>query len=184
MDTLTVFLIAMGLAMDAFAVSVSCGVCNPSLKWRIGLRTAFTFGLFQSFMYILGWFSGSQLTGIFSILDHWIGFSLLTFVGVRMLYESFFSKEKRWDPRHFSILLTLAIATSIDALGVGLSFAFLRMNMTFPALAIGLITFLLSLTGIGLGKSFGALLGKRAEFVGGIILIGIGIRILLAHLTR
>lgn len=101
-----------------------------------------------------------------------------------MLYESFFSKEKRWDPRHFSILLTLAIATSIDALGVGLSFAFLRMNMTFPALAIGLITFLLSLTGIGLGKSFGALLGKRAEFVGGIILIGIGIRILLAHLTR
>ncbi len=182
LDTLSLFFIAMGLAMDAFAVSISCGVCDSGLKWRIGFRTAFTFGLFQSFMYILGWGAGSQLTGIFSKLDHWIGFGLLSFVGGRMVFESFFSKEKHWNPKNFSILLTLAIATSIDALGVGLSFAFLKMNMTLPALWIGLVTFFLSLIGIGLGKRFGALLGKRAERVGGFILIGIGIKILIEHL--
>lgn len=181
LDTLSIFLIALGLAMDAFAVSISCGVCNPGLKWRIGFRTAFTFGLFQCSLYILGWFSGSQLSEILSKLDHWIGFGLLSLVGGRMLYESFFSKEKRWNPRRF-LLLTLAIATSIDAFGVGLSFAFLKMNMTIPALWIGLVTFFLSLIGIGLGRNFGALLGKRAECLGGLILIGIGVKILIEHL--
>lgn len=184
LDTLTIFLISVGLAMDAFAVSISCGFCDTGLKWRIGFRTAFTFGLFQSVMYMLGWFSGSQLTGIFSKLDHWMGFAFLSFVGGRMIYESFFSKEKRWNPRHFFILLTLAIATSIDAFGVGLSFAFLRMKMTIPALTIGVITFLLSLIGIGLGRNFGALLGKKAECLGGVILIGIGIKIVVEHLWR
>jgi manganese efflux pump family protein len=148
------------------------------------LRASLSFGLFQAIMPVLGWLAGRTFVNFIGGFDHWLAFGLLGFVGGRMLWESFHPEreEKRTDITKGLILLTLSIATSIDALAVGLSFAFLKVNILTASLTIGFTAFLVTIIGFLLGKKVGELVGRSAELIGGLILIGIGVRILLTHL--
>jgi putative Mn2+ efflux pump MntP len=170
--------------MDAFAVSVAAGLVLADVTPRHTFRIAFHFGLFQFLMPVLGWFAGESVAGYIAGVDHWIAFLLLALIGGRMIAGALFGKEEQGVAAALTIpvLLMLAIATSIDAFAVGLSFAFLDTAILVPALIIGSVTFLLSLGGFLVGHRYGALLGKRAELAGGIILVLIGLRILLEHL--
>jgi len=185
MDFVTLVGIALGLAMDAFAVSIASGVAIKYLKIRHALRIAFSFGMFQAVMPIIGWLSGSGLRDIISNVDHWITFGLLTLIGCKMMYESnrLESKKKNRDPLNLYVLFLLSIATSMDALAVGITFAFLRISILTPVAVIGGITFLLSFAGVFVGGRFGHFFEKKIEIVGGLILIGMGIKILVEHLT-
>ena len=147
-------------------------------------RASLSFGLFQAIMPVLGWLAGRTFVAFIGSFDHWLAFGLLGFVGGRMIWESFHPEreEKRTDITKGLILLTLSIATSIDALAVGLSFAFLKVNILTASLTIGITAFLITILGFLLGKKVGGFVGKRAELIGGLILIGIGVRILLMHL--
>jgi putative Mn2+ efflux pump MntP len=148
------------------------------------LRVALSFGAFQAGMTVLGWLLGQTFVDLIESFDHWIAFGLLAFVGLRMIWESF---RTDGDGRAVEItkglaLMVLSVATSIDALAVGISFAFFDVNLAYTCLIIGTIALTLTLVGLSLGKKIGKVVGKRAEIVGGIVLIGIGIRILLEHL--
>jgi manganese efflux pump family protein len=181
MDALTLLLISFGLAMDAFAVSLSCGICGRPRHWRLPVRVGLYFGGFQAVMPVLGWLAGTRLRGPISSVDHWVAFGLLASIGVKMIHESFAIGAKRFDPRKHRVLLTLAVATSIDALAVGLSFALLDGGILIPALVIGTITFCVSCAGVMIGDRIGSAFEKAAEILGGLILIGIGLKILLEH---
>jgi putative Mn2+ efflux pump MntP len=187
-------LIALGLSMDAFAVSVSSGICTDQLKPRHILRGSFFFGMFQFAMPILGWLLGMNFRAVIQNFDHWIAFILLAFIGGKMVKESFEAEPvacedngeseriSKTDVRDTRTLLTLSVATSIDALAVGLSYSLLGKPILSPAAVIGAITFTVCLLGFEFGKRIGYLIEKRAELAGGIILIAIGIKILLEHL--
>ncbi len=181
MDGLTLLLISFGLSMDAFAVSVSCGICGRPKKWSLIARVGLYFGGFQALMPVLGWLAGTRLKGPISSVDHWVAFGLLALIGVKMIHESFTIGARRFDPRRHKVLLTLAVATSIDALAVGLSFALLDGGILIPALTIGMVTFCVSCLGVMIGDRVGSTFEKAAEILGGIILIGIGLKILLEH---
>ena len=169
--------------MDAFSVAISHGLVNKSFNPVNALKLGIFFGLFQAIMPILGWLAGNNLIDLISGFDHWIAFGLLSFIGGRMIYESTKAEsEKLITSLTISVLLILSIATSIDALAVGLSLSFLRVPIVEPAIIIGFITFNLSVLGVYFGNRFGHLLGNKVEVVGGIILIGIGLRILFDHL--
>jgi manganese efflux pump family protein len=185
MDYITAVLIGIGLSMDAFAVSISTGINFKYLKMRHALRIASYFGLFQAIMPIIGWFLGFSLQKYVSEFDHWIAFILLSFVGGKMIYESYKNDQEDKVIYNLSkkLLFTLAIATSIDALAVGISLSFLKTIVT-PAIIIGIITFSLSFTGVQIGNRFGHFSEKRLEVYGGVILIGMGIKILLEHLIN
>ena len=148
------------------------------------LRAALSFGIFQAVMPVLGWLAGRLFVNFISSFDHWLAFGLLGFVGCKMVWESFHpeKEEKTIDITKGWLLLTLSVATSLDALAVGLSFAFLKVNILTASLTIGVTCFLVTIIGFLLGKKVGEIFGKRAELVGGIILIGIGLQILLTHL--
>jgi len=180
-DALTLILISLGLAMDAFAVSISCGICGRPRKWKLIAKVGLFFGGFQAGMPLIGWLAGYRLKGLISAVDHWVAFGLLSLIGAKMIYESFVLVEKRFDPRKTKVLLALAVATSIDALAVGLSFAFLDSGILVPALVIGAVTFLVSSLGVVIGGRVGAVFEKRLEIAGGLILIGIGVKILIEH---
>jgi len=184
MDVLSILLIAIGLAMDAFAVSIVSGFTLAHIKVRNALTIALFFGLFQALMPVIGWLSGNTLKGYISGVDHWVAFGLLFIVGCRMIYESFKleSDKKNIDPENIGVLLILAIATSIDALAVGISLSFIDVAIIIPALIIGIITFLLSYIGVYIGNRFGHFFERRIEMLGGLLLIGIGIKILIEHL--
>ena len=186
MNLITIIFVAFGLAMDAFAVSVASGITVKNLKLKNALKMAFSFGLFQAFMPLLGWLAGLSLRSFISEVDHWIAFGLLSLIGLRMIYESLKSevRGKEIDPLDPYVLLILSIATSIDALAVGLSFAFLQIVIVTPVIIIGMVTFLLSLLGIMIGNRLGHFFEKKIEFAGGLILIGIGIKILIEHLSQ
>ncbi len=183
MGILENLVLAVGLAMDAFAVSLCVGATGRvnNTAWR--MRPPFYFGFFQFLMPVIGWFGGSWLAGMISGFDHWIAFGLLTFVSVRML-KSGFSKgeEQTCELLTRREVLVLAVATSIDALAVGLSLAVLQVAIWRPSVIIGIVTAVLSLAAILLGSRLGERFGKRAEVLGGVILLAIGLRILLAHL--
>jgi putative Mn2+ efflux pump MntP len=181
MDMLTIIFVAFGLAMDAFAVSIISGVMIRDLRIDHALRIALFFGSFQAVMPIMGWLGGLSLRNFISGFDHWIAFGLLSFIGCKMIYEAITMKsdEKRTDPLNFSVLLMLSVATSIDALAVGVSFAFLRISVASPVIVIGIVTFFMSFLGVFIGDKFGHFFEKRIEIVGGLILIGIGIKILV-----
>lgn len=185
MDLLTILFMALGLSMDAVAVSISRGCMVRRLQVRHMLRMAFFFGFFQMLMPVIGWLAGLTLSRFLSRLDHWIAFGLLAFIGGRMIREA--RRPEACDlpvhPFHPLTLLGLAVATSIDALAVGLSFSLLRMTIVTPVLIIGLVTFILSFLAVILGNRFGAMLGRKMEVIGGLVLIGIGVRILIQHLT-
>lgn len=184
MDFITVLFIAFGLSMDAVAVAISLGLSVDSLKIRHGLLIGFFFGLFQAIMPIVGWMAGRSLHELIIGVDHWIAFGLLIIIGVRMIYESLKTKSVENEVKSLTLylLLMLSIATSIDALAIGISFALLQVEIITPILIIGGVTFLLSFLGVGLGKHIGFLFSKKIEIVGGIVLIGIGVKILVEHL--
>jgi putative Mn2+ efflux pump MntP len=178
--------IAFALAMDAFAVSLGLGL---SLKPATGgqtFRLAFHFGLFQFLMPVVGWAAGETLIRHIEKYDHWVAFVLLLGVGGKMIYESFRPEKDsgsgRSDPTRGASLLVLSVATSLDALAVGLSLAALRVDIVFPAVVIGIVAFAMTVAGMKIGPSLGKIIGRRAELLGGVILILIGIKILVDHL--
>jgi len=184
MDIPTVLLIAAGLAMDSFSVSVTSGIYMKSRRVEDALKIGGFFGFFQAFMPIIGWLGAMTLTDFISGFDHWIAFSLLLFIGCRMIYDAASGKngDLRSNALDGILLLTLSVATSIDALAVGISFAFLRASIFLPAIVIGTVTFLLSFFGLYLGSQASKNFGGKIEMVGGGILIIIGVKILLEHL--
>lgn len=184
MDLATVFFIAVGLAMDCFAVSITSGLVARGLRVSHALRIAFFFGAFQAVMPVLGWFSGYKLRDFISGVDHWIAFGLLSLVGLKMLAESReMEEEKGFDPLDFRVLVMLSLATSIDSFAVGLTLAFLKVSIILPSAIIGAVTFVFSYAGVIIGERFGHLFERKAEAAGGLILIGIGIKILVEHLS-
>ena len=183
MDIFTILLIAFTVAIDAFAVSIAHGMTINYRRNRSALAMASFFGSFQMFMPVIGWLAGLSLKELIMSVDHWIAFALLAFIGSRMIYASTRKETAKEDRIEITTLLTLSFATSIDALAVGLSFAFLQTYITTPIIAIGIVTFSLSLAGFFLGDNAGKLLGNRIKLVGGLILIGIGIRILIEHMV-
>jgi putative Mn2+ efflux pump MntP len=183
---ITIVLIALGLSLDAFAVSVSSGFSMKRIHIRHALRVAVMFGLFQAMMPVVGWFAGIKFRSFIQNVDHWVAFSLLLFIGAKMVYESFALREKDEKPdilKH-KVLFLLSVATSIDALAVGLSFAIIGIDIVIPSLIIGSITFAICFLGIYLGNHTGHLYEGKLEIAGGIILIGIGIKILAEHLIK
>ncbi len=179
----TVLLIAAGLAMDSFSVSITRGFNNYNDKLtNEALRTGFFFGLFQGIMPIIGWFAGLSIINLISGFDHWIAFGLLSVIGLRMIYESISEKSTQLvTSSSLKVLLILSVATSIDALAVGLSLSFLGTSIFTPAIIIGIITFTLSFLGVLIGKKFGNYF-EKIGILGGIILLVIAIRILFDHL--
>lgn len=190
MTNLDIWLLAIGLAMDCFAVSIASGIIMKSIRLRPMLSMAFAFGFFQALMPLLGWIGASFFSHLIEDWDHWIAFAILVFLGGRMVCESFKDEECRheFDPTNLKVLLTLAVATSIDALAVGISFAFVgtySISTILPPIGIiGLVSFVLSLAGLMFGICFGHSLAckLRAELWGGIILIAIGTKILIEHI--
>jgi len=179
-----ILMIAVGLAMDAFAVSLGAGTSGQATGGRAAFRLSFHFGLFQFMMPVIGWFLGRGIAPLISSVDHWIAFGLLVFVGVRMIRSGCDSDGESFptDPSRGFTLVMLAVATSIDALAIGLSLAMLRVKIWHPSVVIGVVTGGLSLLGIRLGTRLGIRFGKRMEIVGGVILNLIGLRILVSHL--
>ena len=182
MTLLSVVLIGLSLSMDAFAVSVAAGISIKDLKIFHRVRASFFFGLFQFIMPVAGWYLGKSFAVYIQSFDHWIAFGLLFFIGAKMLWETLKGSDSAGDIRSLSALLTLSVATSIDALAVGLSFSVLGHGIWFPAAIIGIITFTVCITGFEFGRRIGALLGKWAGIAGGLVLIGIGVKILVEHL--
>lgn len=184
MDFVSIILIALGLAMDAFAVSIASGVTIKNIKAKHALKIGLFFGAFQAIMPVIGWLAGLSLKNFISSFDHWVVFGILCFIGAKMIYESTKLKEEKQDndPLNGFVLLILAIATSIDALAVGISFAFLKIAIFTPVLVIGGITFILSFCGVYIGDRLGHFFESKIEVLGGIILIGIGTKILLEHI--
>ena len=185
MEIVTIVLLAIGLAMDAFAVSVVTGSIYKELNVRYALRMALFFGGFQAIMPLIGSLAGLGLREHIAAYDHWIAFGLLAFVGGKMIVEAFeiTSAEKNLDPCNILILLTLSVATSIDALAVGFTLSLLVHSLVFAASVIGLVTFGLSYVGVSVGKRFGHFCESKIEIFGGLVLIGIGVKILVSHLT-
>ena len=185
MPLIEIFVIAVGLAMDAFAVSLAAGAGRFVRSPRSALRLSFHLGLFQFLMPVVGWFLGTRLEPVMRNVDHWIAFALLSFVGGKMILESF-SKDTDGagtNPSKGLTLVGLSIATSIDALAVGISLAVLDVAIWYPSVIIGFLTACLSVIGIAIGKRMGNRFGQRAEFFGGILLVFIGIRILIEHIS-
>jgi putative Mn2+ efflux pump MntP len=178
--------IAVALAMDCFAITLGLACGARGLTIRQAVRMAVYFGGFQFVMPVLGWLAGDRLLGVIERFDHWVAFGLLALIGGRMIWESFEMSEEekacRPDQTQGRRLLILALATSIDALAVGLSLGVVRTGILYPAAVIGVMSFVLTVAGAKLGPVVGRLVGKRAELAGGLILIGIGVKILIEHL--
>lgn len=188
MGFVELFLIGVGLSMDAFAVSICKGLGMKRLNMRQALVIGLFFGGFQALMPLIGWALGTQLADFITPIDHWIAFILLVLIGGKMLFDAFREgdEEDAGEPKDarldFKELLMLAIATSIDALAVGITFAFLGVNIVVAIAVIGVTTFVLSVVGVAVGHAFGARYEKGATIAGGIVLILIGCKILLEHL--
>ena len=182
MGFIELLLISIGLAMDAFAVSVGKGMTLKSVRPRHALTAGVWFGVFQGLMPIIGYFVGRSFADYVVSVDHWIAFGLLAIIGVNMIRESISGEEEVVDG-NFGVrtMLIMAIATSIDALAVGISMAFLDVNIWISATVICTVTLILSATGVYLGSAFGSRLGSKAGIIGGVILIAIGIKIVVEH---
>lgn len=176
--------IAISLAMDAFAVSLGIGTSRRAEDFRSRFRLAFHFGIFQSLMTVLGWLAGSTIARFISSFDHWIAMGLLGYVGYNMIRSGFDKNEETItpNPSRGKTLILLCIATSLDAMAVGLGMAMVGSTIVFPAVVIGLVTLSLSAFGLGVGGRLGKKFGKRMEILGGLILVGIGLNILVTHL--
>lgn len=187
MGIVELFLIGVGLSMDAFAVAICQGLCMPKINWRHAGTIALFFGGFQALMPFTGWLLGSQFAGYIQSFDHWVAFILLVLIGGNMVREALAPEEEEVacavDARlDYKQLFLMAVATSIDALAVGVTFAFLEVTIVPAVTLIGCTTFCISLAGVVVGNFFGARYKKRAEITGGIILMLLGVKILLEHL--
>ena len=184
MDIVIIIGIAIALSMDALAVSITNGFLIKELKTRHAFKIAFFFGFFQAMMPIIGWAAGLSFRLYIQNYDHWVAFGLLSFIGGKMIYESIFRKKDKASSTclYFPVLLLMSIATSIDALAVGLSFSFLKISIITPALIIGVITFFICIVGVYIGNKIGHFFENKLELAGGVILILIGLKILLEHL--
>jgi len=184
MNLISIGLIAVSLAMDAFAVSLGVGPTQPLSHLRARVRLAFHFGFFQFMMPVIGWFAGTTVDRFISPIDHWIAFGLLAYVGVNMIRSGRNGNQETHiqDPSRGGSMVVLAIATSIDALAVGLSLAMLKVPIMLPSVTIGLVTFCLSMIALSAGNKLGKKFGKRMEILGGLVLLGIGFRVLISHL--
>ncbi|MDD1686019.1 manganese efflux pump MntP family protein [Methanoregula sp.] len=184
MDLITPILIGIGLSMDCFAVSLAVGTTTKSKLLYTALIIALCFGIFQAGMTLLGWALGTGFTGFIAGFDHWLAFLLLAIIGAKMIHEGFeTSDEETISTLQFVPVMVLSLATSIDALAVGISFAFLQVSILVPALIIGIVACIISFGGVMSGMQLKSLLGNRIEIVGGLILIAIGLNILFTHLT-
>ena len=182
METLSLIFMAVGLAMDAFAVSVCKGMTQSRMNWGNALKAGLFFGVFQALMPLLGYWAGVRFHHLIASFDHWIAFLLLGFIGGRMVVESFKEKEQQDCSFGLRSMFILAVATSIDALAAGITLGFLETNIVTAVVLIGAVTFVMSFLGVKLGHLFGSRLSSKAELTGGIILILIGVKILLEHL--
>lgn len=183
MDTIEILLISVGLAMDAFAVAVCKGLAMKKMKYKKAIIVGLYFGIFQALMPVLGYFLGTTFKAFIADIDHWVAFILLAGIGGNMIKEAFNKdSENINDSVNVKEMLILGIATSIDALVIGITFACLRIEIVLPAIFIGIITFILSVIGVKIGNRFGDKYGNKAEIAGGLILIILGVKILLEHL--
>ena len=183
MSLFTIILIAIGLSMDSFAVSISNGLTIKNLKLKDEILIALSLSLFQALMPLLGWYLGTSIEQYIKEIDHWIAFGLLSFIGFKMIYESQIEEQQEEKTSiKFQTIIIQSLATSIDALAVGISFAVLVSNIVLPIIIIGIITFVFSILGLRIGKMLGNKFGKSVEIIGGLILIGIGVKILIEHL--
>jgi len=188
METLTILAIAIGLAMDAFAVSIATGIkLGSSVRVHHILRLAFFFGFFQFIMTVLGWLSGYSVESFIKTFDHWIAITLLGFIGGKMIFEALREdkpSELPVDPTRGVILLGLSIATSIDAFAVGVSLGVLNAGIWSPSIIIGLVAAAFTTAGINFGSRIGIYVSRKIEILGGIILIGIGLKICIEHIIK
>jgi putative Mn2+ efflux pump MntP len=183
MDVITIFLIAIGLSMDSFAISITSGLILCKANFQKTLKTALSLAFFQAAMPVIGWFLGKGLKQYIESADHWIAFSLLLLIGGRMIWEGLKKQEDRkiFDPTNNLVLAGLGLATSIDALVIGLSFGLLDVSLLLPILIIGVMTFVASFLGVYMGCLLVRSTRLRIEILGGVVLIGIGIKILFEH---
>lgn len=184
MSLLTIFLLAVGLGVDAFSVAIGIGASNNKKSWTPILRLSLAFGLFQFVMPLIGWLAGSTVVDRIQSFDHWIAFALLVLVGGKMIREGFEkeSDEQKTDQTRGWPLFLLSIATSIDALAVGFSFSLLKTDLLFPAAIIGVVCFVMTAVGMIFGKGLARIFGRKVEILGGLVLIAIGMKILIEHL--
>ena len=182
MSLAELFLLAVGLSMDAFAVAVCKGLSMSKMSWKKALIVGLYFGIFQAAMQLAGYFLGRQFEKLITTFATWVAFALLAIIGINMIRESFGEEEHCSDAVGFKEMVVLALATSIDALAVGITFAFLKVNIGMAVSTIGVITLILSAAGVYIGHIFGEKYKAKAEIAGGIILILIGLKILLEHL--
>jgi len=186
MEILTVVLLAIGLSFDSFAVSVCSGLSLPHINIFQAAKIAFFLALFQALMPLMGWLVGNSIKPLIEPVDHWIAFGLLSLIGGKMILESFSNSATREikNPLNIRVILMLSLATSIDALAVGFSFATMLDKILIAVIIIGAITFIASMLGILLGKKTGPRISRYAEILGGLILIFIGTRILIEHMLK
>ncbi len=184
MGILELILIAIGLGMDAFAVSICKGISMSKMNWKKAIIIGLYFGIFQALMPVIGFTLGKAFENLVTSIDHWIAFGILLIIGIKMIIDAF--KEDNVsvnDSVNWKVMIILAIATSIDALAVGITFAFLQVNLLLAISIIGIITFILCVIGTKIGNNFGNKFENKAEILGGIVLIFIGVKILLEHLN-
>jgi putative Mn2+ efflux pump MntP len=184
MEFVTIVIIAVSLAMDAFAVSVAMGAGYRELRIHHVIRMAVFFGAFQAIMPVVGWLAGTAIEHTIAAYDHWVAFAILSAVGLKMIYEAFKMGPDRdpADPANLGVLLTLSVATSIDALAVGITLSLVTSSILTAVVIIGAVTLVLSLAGCWIGKRMGHLFENKIEIAAGCILVAIGLKILLGHL--
>jgi putative Mn2+ efflux pump MntP len=185
MEPVSLIMIALGLSMDAFAVACVNGLCTVQEKYNYALKVGLYFGLFQGIMTVIGYLSAFYFKSYFADIDHWVAFLLLAGIGLHMIWQAYNQKEISCDVRNVDshrALLTFSIATSIDALAVGISLAILEVNISLVSAVIAITTFTLSFIGVVIGKRFGYRLGNKTDYIGGSVLILIGIKILFEHI--
>ncbi len=186
MDLITILVTALALSMDTFSVSIALGCEGRCLSFFQQFRVALVFALFQAGMPLIGWLGGSKLAVLIKTYDHWVVLALLGAIGGKMIYESYRKKECTINPKPLALMVVvgLALATSIDALAVGIGFALLKIPMVTAVSIIGLVTLSATLIGIRFGNRLGPIFGSRVEMIGGLVLIGIGFKILIEHLIN
>jgi len=184
MEILSIILIAISLSADTFAVSISSGLFNKKILFTEAIRIALMLAIFQGLMPVVGWFVGHNVRNMMETYDHWVAFTLLAAIGLKMIYDGWQGnkKEASFNPMKIIGLLTISVATSIDAMIVGLGFGLIEINIVLAAFIIGSVTFLVAMLGILFGKKTASGLGNKANVIGGLILIGIGVKILVEHL--
>ena len=185
MELLTIILIAIGLSFDTFAVSVSSGLILKKIDFFNATKIAITLAIFQAAMPLIGWLAGSGIKNYAEDFDHWIAFGILALLGGKMIYESFLTapEDRSFNPLNIKVMIGMAIATSIDALIVGFSFALLNYKIVISVAIIGAVTYIVAMLGMLFGKKIGARMGRRMEVLGGIMLFLIGLKILIEHLS-